>query len=139
MVSLLIGVNNQYQGRDIDEYSRDFDLLLHLAIEKAGSDPGRVFVLSIPDWSVTPFAQGRERAKITAQIDLFNQANRRLSYEAGVHYIDITRSTRQLGGQDAFVAEDGLHPSTSMYAAWVDLLLPDLLHVLDHDVEETSP
>lgn len=119
LVSLLIGVNNQYQGRGLDEYRREFADLLNQAIGYAGGATQRVFVLSIPDWGVTPFAAGADRAAIGAAIDEFNAANRELTEAAGVAYIDITPVSRQATTNPDLIAYDGLHPSGRMYAAWV--------------------
>ena len=127
LVSLLIGVNNQYRGLDIEVYRSELHGLLKLAIGFAGGRAERVLVLSIPDWSVTPFAEGRNRAQIAAQIDAFNLAMRSEAQRAGVGYIDITAISR-LAAQDAsLLAADGLHPSEKMYAAWVELVLPVVL------------
>lgn len=130
LVALLIGVNNQFQGLDIEEYHQEFELLLKIAIANAGGYPARVIVLSIPDWGITPFASGFDRPRITQEIDEFNRINRRLSAEAGVHYIDITSLYRRAGQETANLAEDGLHPSGRMYAAWVKQVLPVALHIL---------
>lgn len=127
LVTLLIGVNNQYQGLDIDNYSRDFKQLIELAIKFNGGNPGGVVVLSIPDWSVTPFAESRNRVKISREIDQFNDANRRLSSGAGIQYVDITSLTRQVGSEAVYLADDCLHPSARMYTAWVERLLPVVL------------
>jgi lysophospholipase L1-like esterase len=125
IVSLLIGVNNQFQGRSIDEYSREFEELLAFAISAAGGRPERVFVLSIPDWGYTPFAEGRNRAGISEAIDEFNAVNRAASLAAGVHYFDITPSSRSFDAE--LIAGDGLHPSGEMYALWVQQVLPAAL------------
>ena len=130
LVTLLIGVNNQLQGLDIEEFHQDFELLLKKAIEYTGGDPNRVIVLSIPDWGVTPFAAGFDRPRISREIDEFNWINRRLSDEAGVYHIDITPLSRQVGQQPANLVEDELHPSAEMYAAWVELVLPVALLIL---------
>lgn len=128
VVSLLIGVNNQYQGRSIDEYKTEFTLLLNGAIQYAGNKPTHVFVLSIPDYSVTPFASGSDRAKIAAEIDQFNSANTTISFQLGVNYLDITRISRET--DPALIAGDGLHPSGKQYKRWADLLVPIMQHVL---------
>lgn len=130
LVSLLIGVNNQYRGRPLDEYREQFGQLLRRAIGLASGDAGRVFVLSIPDWGVTPFAQGRERGTIAAQIDAFNDAARSICDEHGVRFIDITPTSRERGGEPDMLAEDGLHPSAAMYARWVEVALPQLRALL---------
>jgi len=117
-VSLLIGVNNQYRGRSADEYAIQFRSLLQKAIALAGGRKNRVVVLSIPDWGVTPFAEGRDRAAIAREIDIYNKVNREISAEAGVHYIDITPGTREASHRPELVAADGLHPSPIDYARW---------------------
>ena len=130
LVSLLIGVNNQYRGYDIQEYREQFVFLLNKAIEYAGGDPNRVIVLSIPDWGVTPFASGRDREQIAQSIDAFNAVNREESEKAGVHYVDITPISRLATGDAAMLAPDGLHPSGKMYAGWTQLVLPVILDLL---------
>jgi lysophospholipase L1-like esterase len=130
LVTLLIGVNNQYQGQDIEVYRQEFRNLLGLAIDFAGGDPAKVVVLSIPDWSVTPFAQDREHAKISSQIDQFNLVNFAESQAAGVSYFDITPISRQAVDDATLLASDGLHPSGKMYAAWVDLILSQVIKIL---------
>lgn len=124
LVSLLIGVNNQYRGYDQEEYRQEFTALLEQAIGFAGGNAGRVFVLSIPDWGVTPFATGRNVAQITAEIDAFNSINQAESARLGVAYIDITPISRQAVNDDSLIAYDGLHPSGKMYAEWVEAVLP---------------
>jgi lysophospholipase L1-like esterase len=117
-VSLLIGVNNQYRGRDIEQYKTEFSGLLQTAISFAGGNCSRVVVLSIPDWGVTPFAEGRDSAKIAQEIDLFNNVNRTIATEKGAHYIEITESTRNNATKEGYLAEDGLHPSDKEYEIW---------------------
>ena len=118
LVSLLIGVNNQYRGREAAEYRRQFSALLQRAIGLAGGRPGRVLVLSIPDWGVTPFAEGRDRKQIGAEIDRFNAINREESARAAAPYLDITPGSRRAAADPALIAGDGLHPSGKMYADW---------------------
>jgi len=130
LVSLLIGVNNQYRGYEINAYREDFVFLLNKSIEYAGGRPNRVLVLSIPDWGVTPFASGRDRVQIAKAIDDFNLVNREESEKAGVHYIDVTPISRQSGNDTALVAPDGLHPSGKMYTMWAEKVLPVALDVL---------
>lgn len=124
VVSLLIGVNNQYQHRSIDEYKSGFRLLLNRAIEYSGNNKGHVFVLSIPDYSVTPFAQGSDTATISREIDLFNAANKSISQELGVNYLDITPISREAATDTGLLAGDGLHPSGKQYKRWADILAP---------------
>lgn len=121
LVSLLIGVNNQYRGRTLDDYREQFSGLLERAIALAGHQPSRVFVLSIPDWSVTPFAQGRDRVRIAQEIDAFNATARHICKALGVAFIDITPTSRDQGGDADMLVADGLHPSAAMYARWVDV------------------
>lgn len=124
LVSLLIGVNNQYRGYDINEYREQFTFLLNKSIEYAGGDPNRVLVLSIPDWGVTPFASNRDRQQIAREIDGFNRVNREESERAGVRYMDITPGSRKAVSNEALIASDGLHPSGKMYAMWAEKVLP---------------
>lgn len=130
LVSLLIGVNNQYRGRDPEEYRGQLVALLREAVAFAGGDPGRVLVLSIPDWGVMPFAEGRDRDEIGRAIDLFNEIKRTESSSAGVHYVDITPISREARNDPELVAGDGLHPSGAMYARWAELALPVTVEIL---------
>lgn len=124
LVSLLIGVNNQYRGGDSEEYRQQFAALLKRAVGFANGQLFRVIVLSIPDWSVAPFAAGRDRAKIAAEIDQFNAINREEAERAGAHYLDITPISRQAAADPGLIAGDGLHPSGKMYTEWARLALP---------------
>ncbi len=117
-VSLLIGVNNQYRGRPVDNYKPEFEALLQKAIQFAGNRPERVVVLSIPDWGVTPFATGRDRAHIAAEIDAYNAANKEITLHYNIHYIDITPWTREAASDTTLLATDGLHPSGKEYRRW---------------------
>ena len=123
-VTLLIGVNNQYQGRSQTEYAVEFTSLLNTAIQYAGNRPKRVAVISIPDWGVTAFANGRDRALIAKQIDSFNIINKQIALAKAVNYIDITPSTRMAATDPTLVATDGLHPSGKEYNKWALLLAP---------------
>lgn len=125
-VSLLIGVNNQYRGRPLDEYRQQFEALLQHAIGYAGGDAGRVLVLSFPDWSATPFGagSGRDLARIEIETDEFNAAAEVISTQQGVAFVDITDISRAHGADPAMIAEDGLHPSARMYALWAERALP---------------
>ena len=117
-VSLLIGVNNQYRGRSIENYKPEFESLLKQAIQFAGGNASRVIVVSIPDWGVTPFANGRDRAQIAKEIDDYNAANKYISVIYKVNYIDITPGSREAATDLSLVAGDGLHPSAKEYARW---------------------
>jgi lysophospholipase L1-like esterase len=118
LVTLLIGVNNQYRGRDLWEYGEQFEELLLQAIELGQG--GRVFVLSIPDWGVSPFAaaQGRDRAAISTQIDSFNRLARHITADKAIPFIDITGHSRGEGAVFDSFAADGLHPGAGQYAWW---------------------
>lgn len=126
LVSLLIGVNDQYRGGQPEPYRAAFAAMLARAVAFAGGNPGRVVVLSIPDWSVTPFAtgSGRDLADIAHQIRLFNDVNRQETVRAGAHYVDITPVSMTALGHPALIAADGLHPSAAMYTEWTRLALP---------------
>lgn len=131
LVTLLIGVNNQYRGCSLDEYREQFSLLLQQAIDFAGHRAARVVVLSIPDWGVTPFAADRDQAAIAREIDAFNAANKAIAAASGAHWLDITPYTREAAQDPTLVAADGLHPSGKDYARWaadLAMLAAQILH-----------
>jgi lysophospholipase L1-like esterase len=117
-VSLLIGVNNQYRGRSTDNYATEFANLLQQAIAFAGGETKNVFVLSIPDWGVTPFAEGKDRAQINREIDAFNTTAAAICLQHEVTFIDITGSTREAARDETLLTTDKLHPSGKEYAHW---------------------
>ena len=125
-VSLLIGVNNQYRGRSVDDYAGEFAALLQRAIALANARADRVLVLSIPDWGVTPFARdsGRDPQRIADELDACNAAAQELCAGFGVAFVDITGISRDGGDAPAMLAADGLHPSAAMYARWTEAALP---------------
>lgn len=123
-VSLLIGVNNQYQHLSLDDYRTQFTTLLRQAIKLAGDRPSHVIVLSIPDYSVTPFAKGHNAAFIAAQIDSFNIINREVAAVYHVHYIDVTGESRRAAGDPSLIALDNLHFSGREYAVWAAMMEP---------------
>lgn len=129
-VTLLIGVNDQYQGLSQDNYRIKFRQVLSTAIGFAKGDTSRVFVVSIPDYGVTPFANGQD-AVIGPQIDQFNAINLDESQKAGVHYINITPVSKEAATDLTLVADDGLHPSAKMYGLWVSQLAPVVKARLD--------
>lgn len=129
-VSLLIGVNNQYRGRSVDNYKDEFTQLLDNAIAYAGNQPEKVFVLSIPDWGVTPFAEGKDRQKIAQEIDAYNAACKEIAEAHKCHFIEITESTRKNGIRAEYLAEDGLHPSVKEYAVWAEKLAGEVSKAL---------
>lgn len=130
LVSLLIGVNNQYRGQSPDRYRTELRELLQTAVRFARHNPKRVFVLSIPDWGVTPYAEGRDRQKIAAEIDAFNKVGAEECQKAGIRFIDITPSSRQAADDAALVASDGLHFSGKLYAQWAGQALPEVEKML---------
>jgi lysophospholipase L1-like esterase len=130
IVSLLIGVNNQYQGRDTAEYRIQFTQCLQQAITHAGNRKERVFVLSIPDYGVTPFGKSMNPEKITREIDAFNKINQAVSATFGVNYTEITIRSREASNDPTLVASDNLHPSGKEYAKWAEKLAAQILTIL---------
>jgi lysophospholipase L1-like esterase len=127
IVTLLIGVNNQYRGKEPTIYEQDFEKLLNKAIAFAGGNKQHVFVLSIPDWGATPFAASRDRVKIGTAIDQFNAINRKITENAGIAYVSITEGSREATSNALLVAKDGLHPSGLEYGKWAKKLADAIL------------
>ncbi len=121
VISLQIGVNDQYRGLSVDGFVANTGALIERARQKRSPEPGGIFVVSIPDWGVTPHAEGRDRREIAAEIDRFNQALAELAAGAGLPMIDVTTSTRHHPGE---LTSDGLHPSGRQYRRWVDVIAP---------------
>jgi lysophospholipase L1-like esterase len=124
IVTLLIGVNNQFRGYSQSQYREQFTLILQRAISLAGDRPSRVLVLSIPDWSVTPFGRSRDTALNAAQIDSFNVINHSLALEYKVNYLDVTAESRKAATDPSLIAGDGLHFSAKEYEIWARLMEP---------------
>ncbi|MFT3827689.1 MAG: SGNH/GDSL hydrolase family protein [Chitinophagaceae bacterium] len=122
IVSLLIGVNDQYQRMDTSGYRSRFEQLLQTSIQLAANKKDHVFVLSIPDYSVTPFAQSGDTARISKEINWFNDINKRITQQYNCNYLYITALTRQAANDPSLLATDGLHPSGKEYKLWADLL-----------------
>ena len=135
LVTLLIGVNDQYSDRDPETYRAGFATLLRRAIGLAGGDARRLIVVSIPDWGVTPFAEGRDRARIAAGIDTFNAINREEAKKANARYVDVTPISR---AGAALVVADRLHPSAEMYTKLTAAILPHALVVLSGQGRRTD-
>ena len=133
LVTLLIGVNNQYRGRPISDYEIEFQKMLTKAIQFAKGDPKHVLVISIPDWGVTPFAEtrGTDRKNIAKEIDDCNAAKERISIQLGVHYIDITEEYRKIGALPEMVVEDKLHPSALVYKSWSEKFVKVVLDKME--------
>ncbi len=136
LVTLLIGVNNQYRGRSAEEYRSEFKALLQRAIGFVGGKPSHVIVISIPDWGVMPFAEGRDHKQIAKEIDVFNAINWEEAVRAGVQYADITPISREAGRYPELIASDGLHPSGVQYKSWVETIEPKVLKMLSAIEEE---
>lgn len=134
LVTLLAGVNDQYRGRALANYRAEFRGLLERAIGYAGGRAGRVVVLSIPDWGMTPFASGRPN--VSAEIDAFNAVNRAGAERAGARYLDVTPISRAVASAPSLLAPDGLHPSGAMYAQWADRLLPHAAQILSESTPQ---
>jgi len=127
LVSLSIGVNNQYRGYPIEQYKKEYEVLLKIAINKAGNNPDRVFVLSIPDYGITPFAKTKNPQRIAEEIDQYNAIMKRITEANGVRFYNITDVSKKAKSDMDLLAEDGLHPSAKMYALWVDRIKEDLI------------
>lgn len=130
VVSLLIGVNDQYRGLDTAGYAIRFSQLLDKAVQLAKGKKTNVFVLSIPDYSVTPFVSQDQKARVRMQIDWFNSINKRITQANGISYTDITTSTREAATNPSLIANDNLHPSGLEYKKWADMLAPKMKAVL---------
>lgn len=124
-VSLLIGVNNQYQGLDFSLYPAEFTELLKFAVSQT-TDASHVLVLSIPDYSVTPEAQDKDPVKIQQEITQYNKANQQISEDMGARYCNIIPLSRQASEDKTLIAEDGLHPSGKMYQMWAEKILREV-------------
>jgi len=133
LVSLSIGVNNQYRQRDLQNFRQEYDRLLQRAIDLAGGNKQRVFVLSIPDWSVTPFAEstGRNLDQEAAALADYNQAKREITEASGVVYFDITPSTQMAANDTSLLTADGLHPSGKLYTLWIEKLIDKVQAMLE--------
>jgi lysophospholipase L1-like esterase len=118
IVTLLIGVNNQYRGRPVSNFKIEFEHLLQRSIQFTGNNAAHVFVLSIPDWGITPFAEGKNRKKIADEIDAYNKVCKEATIKFSTHYVDITAAQRSDGNKEEFLAADKLHPSGKEYAKW---------------------
>jgi lysophospholipase L1-like esterase len=135
LVSLLIGVNDQYRGRSVDEYRPRFTALLQRALGFAGDQPRHMLVLSIPDWGVTPYARDNHRdpVQIARELDAYNAAAQAICTEHGVAFVDITAISRARGAEPAMLVDDGLHPSGAMYTEWTRRALPVARTLLDDE------
>jgi acyl-CoA thioesterase-1 len=126
LVTLLIGVNNQYQGRPIQDMKKDFQCLLREAISRAGENKRRVLIISIPDYAYTPFGQTKVAEKISKEIDEYNQWQKETALKNDIFYVNITEISREGLVKPELVASDGLHPSGIQYSLWVDKIMAEL-------------
>lgn len=124
LVTLLIGVNNQYQGLSLQQYSVEFTALLDKCKQYAGYDNKRIVVISIPDYSVVPFAKYSDTVKIRTQLEQFNSTNKNITQYNGIKYIDVFGLSQEARIDKSLVAKDSLHFSGKEYAKWTNLLLP---------------
>ncbi len=125
LVSVLIGVNNQYQGIDINIYEPELRQIINHALDLVEQDTNRVFLLSIPDYAYTPFGKGDPG--ISRELDAYNKINKRVAREKGLAWVDITPISRKGLDKPALVAKDGLHPSGKQYGEWITEILSGLL------------
>lgn len=132
IVSLLIGVNDQYRNYDSALYEKRFEKLLQKAIGFARKDPSKVIVISIPDWGITEYAKNKkiDAQKVAREIDFYNKINKKISLKYKVKYFDITSISRKAISDKDLIATDGLHPSAEMYKEWVELMANDVLEML---------
>lgn len=131
LVTLLIGVNNQYRGRSVESYKVEFEKMLARAIDFAGGDIEHVVVISIPNWGITPFAQAKnvDLAAVEKQIHTYNQVKREICEEKGIVFVDISAVYNESGAQIEMLAEDELHPSGQMYENWINEILPAIKNI----------
>jgi len=123
-VALLIGVNNQYRGRRVENFKEGFTILLKKSIEYANYKKERVMVVSIPDWGVTPFAKNKNRTIICNEMDAFNKVIHDECMKNNITFFNITEISRKAVNDNSLIAEDGLHPSKKMYKQWVKIIKP---------------
>ncbi|MBD3615181.1 MAG: SGNH/GDSL hydrolase family protein [Gracilimonas sp.] len=130
LVSLLIGVNNQYQGLDIELYRTEFRELLDQSIAFARGDTSQVFVVSIPNYGVTPFGQYRNPEVVGEEIAFYNKIAKNISNEYGISFVNITPISEEAEDDDSLLASDQLHPSAKMYAMWIEEMLPTVIKII---------
>lgn len=131
LVSLLIGVNNQYQDLEFEQFKTQFEELLNQAISFAGNNPQNVFVVSIPDYGKTPFGQNKNPDKIAEELEQYNETAQNISKAHDVTFINITPISEDAEDNPELTADDGLHPSGEMYQQWVSEMLPSILSKLE--------
>lgn len=130
IVSLLIGVNNQYRELSTSQFTLEFEELLMKAIDKAGKNKQHVFVLSIPDWGLTPFGINKNNKNISEEIYFYNNIVRKIALIHKTNYIDITTNSPETSEDLSYLAADYLHPSGKAYTRWAKLLTDKVLSVI---------
>lgn len=130
LVTLLVGVNDQYRARPAQAFAATFTDVFKRSIVLAGRRASRVVVLSIPDWGATPYAAARDGARVSRDIDEYNALARAVVLERKAAWVDVTVVSRRMRAEPALIVEDGLHPSGALYAEWARLALPDALRAV---------
>jgi len=130
LVTLMVGVNDQYRSRAVQAYEVEFQRLLKRAKSFAGGQARRSIAISIPDWGATPFSEGRDRDVIGGEIAVYNRSGERLAAKAGIAWVDVTEASRAMLTDQSLVAVDGLHPTGAMYARWAEIIRPFALTAL---------
>jgi lysophospholipase L1-like esterase len=131
LVTLMIGVNDQYRSRPVQSFESEFATLLGRARAFAANRASRTIAISIPDWGATPFAQARDRALIASEIDQYNTSARKLAEMAGARWVSVTEISKAMMDDPTLVAVDGLHPTGEMYRRWAELILPTAISALE--------
>jgi lysophospholipase L1-like esterase len=130
LVTLMVGVNDQYRSREVQSFAGEYAKLLARAIAFAYDDPARVLAVSIPDWGATPFAEGRDATLIAQQIDAYNSKGEELARAVGVQWVNVTDISRAMRDDPSLVVSDKLHPSGEMYRRWAELIVPRAAAIL---------
>jgi len=132
LVTLLIGVNDQYRGYELNKYPERLEKLIKIALDFAGRNKNKIIIISIPDWGITPFAKskGRDKVKIGLEIDQYNLQKKLMAEKYSIKYVDVTDISRRAVRKPNLIAGDGLHPSGLMYSLWAEKLLSSAEKVL---------
>lgn len=126
IVSLLIGVNNQYQGKPISQYKKEFKVLLETAISKCRNNNHGVFVVSIPNYGVTPFAKEKDKTNAIEDLKKYNAFAEKQCYKYDVAFYDITDLSAKLSKSKTMLIDDELHPNAQQYKLWIESFIPQL-------------
>lgn len=136
LVSVLIGVNNQYRKLSVEDFRDEYIQILKTAVAFTGKRADRVFAVSIPDWGVTPFARERNTLKIFEEINLFNKVKKEETEKMGIRFFNITDISRKAERDPSLIASDGLHPSKKMYKLWVERISGEIADMIKDDINE---